>query len=131
MIDKEKLKRIDAMLEDESKLNEYIKGIENESVKIPDNLSKNIIAKIKEVDDSNERKKIYTPKYITFNILKIAACTVFAIVIWQSQFSDEFTYEQMVSSKRNSHEVYNKINDTMKSINQFFMTPIDFKEDKK
>jgi hypothetical protein len=131
MISQEKIKHIDLLLENEEALNEYVKNVECQEIKIPENLSKNIIAKIKSTESKEKLRKVYTPKYIALSILKIAACTVFAVLIWQSQFSVGSTYEKIISNKGDSFGVYEKVDNTMKSINQFFMTPVNFKEDKK
>ncbi len=127
---KNKLDVIDELLNDEAKLEKYINDVENLNIVPPNKLEQNIKNKLG-LENSNKQNKTKVYRYSFKDILKIVACTVFAIIMWQFVFAKPIAYatENDIKVKRN--EIYDKIDETMEGIKDFFMQPILLKGDKK
>ncbi|MDO4282955.1 MAG: hypothetical protein Q4D02_04885 [Clostridia bacterium] len=116
MID-DKINEIDKLLDDDSLLNDYVSMIDNSNVEIPSGLESRILNGIK-VRRIN--KQYQSNKFV--DILKIVACTVVAICIWNSSIPSNICYATSKNIKRS--DVYTKFDSVISDINAFFMTPI-------
>lgn len=122
MIDN-KLDRIDKLLNNDNLFEEYINKIENSNFEIPIDLEKKILCGI--YSKSNNVKK--TNRF--FDILKIVACTVVALCIWNSTLTSNTSYATNKSIKRS--EFYTKFDSVIENISNFFMTPITIERGEK
>lgn len=122
MIDN-KLNRIDKLLNNDNLFEEYINKIENSNFEIPIDLEKKILCGI--YSKSNNVKK--TNRF--FDILKIVACTVVALCIWNSTLTSNTSYATNKSIKRS--EFYTKFDSVIENISNFFMTPITIERGEK
>lgn len=112
-----KIEKINLILSDDNLLKTYIEDIESKKFDVPKDLNKNI------------RKKLDTRKSISkFSILKIAACTVFAVIMWYSipQKNDSLqlntnNIENNVVLNLNTNFLNDKLNLFGQKINDFFM----------
>lgn len=123
MID-DRINRIDRLLNNDSLLNEYIDKIENSNFEIPEGLDKRVLNIIYTQD-----KKIIKKSNRFVEILKIVACTVVALCIWNSTLTSNTSYATNKSIKRS--EFYTKFDSVMEDISNFFMTPIIFERGEK
>lgn len=123
MID-DRISRIDKLLNNDSLLDEYINIIENSNFEIPEGLEKNILNFVCTKD-----KKIMKKSNRFVDILKIVACTVVALCIWNSTLTSNTSYATNKSIKRS--EFYTKFDSVMEDISKFFMTPIIFERGEK
>lgn len=123
MID-DRISRIDKLLNNDSLLNEYISMIENSNFGIPEGLDKKVLSFVYEQD-----KKIIKKSNKFVDILKIVACTVVALCIWNSTLTSNTSYATSKSIKRS--EFYVKFDSVMEDISNFFMTPIIFERGEK
>lgn len=117
-MNEEKLNQIEALLEDESLLQKYIGTLESSNSEIPHGLNHRIINNINY--SSQHKKKRSKGRMI--GILKIVACTVFAIFIWSSILSSNISYATTKNVKRT--EFYEKFDQIFQNVSDFFMKPI-------
>lgn len=124
-----RIKEIEKILKDEVLFNNYIEKIEKLNIDVPNDLESNIISKLelhskKEIEDET---KVY--KFKIQDILKIVACTIFAVTMWQFTLSKSFATYSLDEQKNNQEkiEIYDKVDNLMKSMNGFFMNPINLK----
>lgn len=115
---------IDKLLNDDSLLNEYINKIDDSNLDIPSGLENRILNGVY-VKSTNSLKK--QNKFV--DILKIVACTVVAICIWNLCLSSNISYATNKNIKRS--EFYIKFDSVIGDINTFFMTPIKFERGEK
>ena len=117
-MNEEKLNQIQALLEDESLLQKYIGTLESSNSEIPRGLNHRMINNIKY--SSQHKKKRSKNRMI--GVLKIVACTVFAIFIWSSVLSSNISYATTKNVKRT--EFYEKFDQIFQNVSDFFMKPI-------
>lgn len=114
----DKSNKIDELLQNDLKLENYINQIEKKEIEIPFNLKEKIIAKI------NRKNKNY---YI--DICKIAACLIFSLSICKTDFikNDDIS-KYKIEKPKTSITVNEKLSDFCK----WFTTPIEIenKEEK-
>lgn len=124
----EKIDMIDNLLIDDECLDDFIEKIDNKKLDIPQDLTQKINLKLKNYDIKNKEHHLKTYDK-TFSILKIVACTIFAIIIWYSMPQDidfsKNTEELAVNTKGIDQILYDKINLFGQKVNNFFMVPID------
>lgn len=142
-----KIKKIDNLLNGNTNLELYIESIENSNISVPSDMEDKIFEKlnIKKKDKKEQGKVIKLEEKITnknenipkeskaskskyFDILKIAACTVFALILWEFVFSKQAMYASDKDFKpdRNADKVYEKIEDVTDKISEIMMKPLDF-----
>lgn len=124
-----KLEKIDMLLENDKSFEEYISSIEKMEMSVPVNLEKNICSKINHLSKYKKDTKVYKFKFQ--DILKIVACTIFAVAMWQFTLSKPIDASQKDSRREERNQVYDKIDGFMKNVNDFFMEPRNMKGDKK
>lgn len=121
----EKIKKIDNLLKNDELLEKYITNISNSDFDIPSDLTENILKKINK-EEAKILQKAY--KFNYFDILKIAICTLFALIIWQNCSTKTVIY---ASSNEKKEEIYTNIDSAMQSINNFFMKPVNIERREK
>lgn len=155
------IKKIDNILDGNENLERYIELVENDKLEVPSGLNTKILEKINDIQykngdidikndtnivklqldkkendnikDSKQKDKfIKRIKYKFTDILKIAACTVFALMIWEitpanttyAKKTSEVVTEQKEKDVKNDFNLKRKVND-------FFMSPIKFERREK
>ena len=121
----EQLDIINTILNDDKAFNTYINSIEKDiDIKTPDNLENNILNYIKNNKSQNiEKQNSKVKKFKPIDILKIAACTILSVLLWQAMsLPPEIVMSQNEESKTyftiNTNDFYRKINQFMfKQIN--------------
>lgn len=116
MIEKryKKIKEIEKIMSSDKKLEEYISFLEEKTENVPDNLSENIMSKI---DEHKLRTEAAHEKFSS--ILKIAACTIFALIMWHSMPKD-IDFENLNESKLSK-----SIDELSINVNKIFMGDIN------
>lgn len=115
---KNKINKIDKLLKDNNYFNDYIEDIENKQIDVPLNIEYNLKQKITNENPNN--------KYKFYDILKIAACTILALMLWQITFPSFVSYANVSDKDCNNREIYNEIDSTMIKFSEFFNNPINF-----
>lgn len=126
-----KIDKIDSMLLDIELFDKYINDMELMKCDVPEDLDNKILKKIRFKKINNEEttvKKIN--KFYFKDIIKIAACTVFAIMMWQFVLSKPTAYAGNENMNVKKNEIYNTIDEKMKMVNEFFMKPVSVKGEK-
>lgn len=123
-----KINKIDNLLDNEIEFNKYIEQLEAISeldYNITASLNYNILNKINSVDNSSKEANIIKFKNKLPNILKIVACTLFAIIMWETVFSSKVSYatNQNINIEK-TESFYEKIDEKLKEINNFFINSI-------
>lgn len=117
MID-EKIKLIDSLLEDDSKLDKYINSIEDKNIDTPKDLNENIRKLV--------IKKINRKSKKLFEILQIAACTVFALVLWEIVSLNPES-NRTYQSRQKLYNAKEQIQGVVNNFSDLLMKPSDFK----
>lgn len=146
LIQKEKcensLKKVEVLLRSDTQIQQYIEGIEQDELSVPTGLENRILQGIqyhenKEIksttkkepkEEKNQRKKkenikIRRKKYTKYDVLKIAACTVFALIVWETSLSKPVSYASNTSYVK-KHQFYEQLDKTIKGISDFCMTRV-------
>ena len=112
-----KLEYRDNLLDNEKKFKKYLNDIDNLEISIPDNLEKNIYKKIP--------KKTVKYKIDFRNLLKMVACIVFSVILWESVLSKNITYanSNLVTNQR-INSISSFLDKKVNSVNNFFLEPI-------
>ena len=142
-----KIKKIDNLLNGNTNLELYIESIENSNISVPSDMEDKIFEKlnIKKKDKKEQGKVIKLEEKITnknenipkeskasknkyIDILKIAACTVFALILWEFVFSKQAMYASDKDFKpdKSTDKVYEKIEAVTDKISEIMMKPLDF-----
>jgi len=114
----DKLKKIDMLLVSQTEFEKYINEIEHIEISYSDNLEEKILSKAK------KQKSVYY-----FNIFKMVACVTVALILCQT---DYIKSPDLIKKENISHEIVQKntfINDKVNEIGDFFMKPINLKEE--
>lgn len=114
----DKSNKIDELLQNDLKLESYIKEIEKKEIEIPSNLKEKIVSKI-----NRKNKKYYT------DICKIAACLIFSLSICKTDFiKNDNISEYKIEKPKTSITINEKLSDFCK----WFTTPLEIenKEEK-
>lgn len=117
----DKIKLIDELLKDDMKLEEYISEVNSKNIRTPADLNGKIYNSIK--DNGNNIKK---KDGKIFNLIKIAACAIFAITVWKIALDNPKSY----NSYRDSQKLYNtkeNIQGMMNNFSDMLMKPSDIK----
>lgn len=142
-----KIKKIENLLNGNTNLELYIESIENSNISVPSDMEEKIFEKlnIKKNDKKEQSKVVKLEEKITnknenipkeskaskskyFDILKIAACTVFALILWEFVFSKQAMYASGKDFKpdKSTDKVYEKIEAVTDKISEIMMKPLDF-----
>lgn len=123
----DKLNKIEMLLNDETTLDKYIEEIDEKELNMPINLQSKLLS-------NTERKfniKVFVVEQYA-NILKIAACTIFAILMWENTLPKDFGNSKPFEMGIKQSSIYASIDNTLKNINSFFTKPINLnKEERK
>ncbi len=123
-----KIDEINIILNNNIEFEKYIDEVSNNDVDIPKDLNLKIMDNI---ENNDKIRNIIKNQKIRFsNILKIVACTLFAIIIWETVFSSSVSYashEKIQPSKIQVmyNKISDKINDKLEEINNFFTKSIE------
>lgn len=121
----EQLDIINTLLNDDKAFNTYINSIEKDiDIKTPDNLENNILNYIKNNKSQNiEKQNSKVKKFKPIDILKIAACTILSVLLWQAMSLPP----ESVMSQNEEPQTYFTINtnDFYRKINQFMFKQIN------
>lgn len=123
-----KINDIEFILNNNIEFEEYINEISNNQIENPVDLNVKIM---KNIENKVKSKNVTKKQNLRFsNILKIVACTLFAIIIWETVFSSNVSYashEKIQPSK--IQVIYNKfsekVSNKLEEINNFFKKPIE------
>lgn len=135
-----KIKLIDSLLKDDEKFEKYINNIDK--TKPSSDFKENLLKKCRQTD-INEKNKKAKIKYT--DILKMVACAVFAVIIWEGSLQlqgkkaiYEDTKEIEIKKLHTEQEqvpkesIINKVNDAFLDMSRQFVVNYDIKkEDKK
>ncbi len=123
-----KIEQIENLLNCNTELEKYIKDIESSNIDIPNNLENILLEKFSNIETPPKIKKINTIKENTVKILKIAACTMFALIMWNyitlSPIKIEHTQNHTIQTPQTENETYFK--DKLQLAGNFLLTPINF-----
>ncbi|MNP70052.1 hypothetical protein D3C76_1662340 [compost metagenome] len=65
------------------------------------------------------------------NILKVVACTIFALLVWETSLSKDIESRSIHKTTIKENSIYTNISNTIENMNDFFMKPFNgHKEDK-
>ena len=122
---KEKLDLIDTILNDENALDIYIKDIEQENIKTPNKLKNNILNYITSKQNNVQKKKV---KMV--DILKIAACTILSILLWEAIPMDSMDnmnpFDKEVNAECPQDEsLFLDASNLYKELNLFMLKPLN------
>lgn len=122
---KEKLDLIDTILNDENALDIYIKDIEQENIKTPNKLKNNILNYITSKQNNVQKKKV---KMV--DILKIAACTILSILLWEAIPMDSMDnmnlFDKEVNAECSQDEsLFLDASNLYKELNLFMLKPLN------
>lgn len=120
-----KIEEIDKLLNDTSLLSSYIEDIENINIELPPDLEDSLINRFN--NSKNINKNVFLENSI--KIFKIAACTIFALVIWNVSLSKPIVTEE--TDKDTSVQIQSNIDNTFKSVSEFLLTPIKIERNDK
>lgn len=118
----DKIQYIDNLINSDDELNKYIALIEKQSNCIPLNLEDKLISQFTPINSKNRFAQN------TFNILKIVACTSFALIMWNYLT----VFETMMPSLNSNEQItfYENTNsyleEKLKLANEFLLTPKKF-----
>ena len=121
----EQLDIINTILNDDKAFNTYINSIEKDiDIKTPDNLENNILNYIKNNKSQNiEKQNSKVKKFKPIDILKIAACTILSVLLWQAM---SLPPESVMSQNEESKTYFTiNTNDFYRKINQFMFKQIN------
>ncbi|MEG2485046.1 MAG: hypothetical protein RSB51_06200 [Clostridia bacterium] len=125
-----KINEIQTLINNEDALAKYINEIENTECAVPKDLNSKIISKINE--KYKETDKVLSFKLNYPNILKIAACTIFSLVIWQVTIANNVSYANSFErTNKKVNTAYENIDNSIKKLNHFFMQPVKLERGKK
>lgn len=122
---KEKLDLIDTILNDENALDIYIKDIEQENIKTPNKLKNNILNYITSKQNNVQKKKV---KMV--DILKIAACTILSILLWEAIPMDSMDNMNLFDKEVNAEcpqdeSLFLDASNLYKELNLFMLKPLN------
>lgn len=117
---KDKLQKIELLLDNDNELDKYINDIENTQISYPNKLEEKILLKV------NRNKSVY---YL--NICKMVACVVVALILCQTNYikGTDFNKQNQVNQEVIQKNTFldNKLNE----ISNFFMKPINLEKGEK
>ena len=118
-----KIHDIDNLLWNEDEMLKYIESIEQKQIKVPKDLKEGIKRSINEV--KIKRKINY------LDILKIVACTLFALIIYEASLSKNIygmnDKKQIEAEETKIEHTIDKIQDISNNVKDFFMKPLNIK----
>lgn len=115
-----KLQKIEMMLNNEEELDKYINDIQSAEISYSNKMEEKILSRV----NKNKRTS-------NFNILKMAACMILALILCQTNFIKEVDY---INDNRVDKEVVQKnsyLNEKVNEISNFFMKPIIVEKEEK
>ncbi len=121
----EQLDILNTILNNDNAFNTYINSIEKDiDIKTPDNLENNILSYINNSKAKTiEKTKSKIKKFKPIDILKIAACTILSVLLWQTMSLPP----ESVMANNEEPKTYFTINtsDFYRKINQFMFKQIN------
>lgn len=132
-----RIKKIDKLLENSNYFDEYINKISKKEITIPDKLNEKILKSIEEFKEkskekSKEKNQEKNKNSYIYEILKIAACTVFSLIIWN--ISPKIDDMKNIEKDKSQEIKFNKITmiaEKIEKASNFLVSPIEMKEEKK
>lgn len=123
----DKILELEEILKDSNKFDNYINKMENEVIQIPNDLNNKILNKITNFEKLKTQQKVFksSMKNKYMSIIKIVACTVFAIFVWETSLASINPTIHL-----NNKNIYNNLDHKIKSINEVFMKDYNFREEK-
>lgn len=109
----DKLQKIEMLLSSDEELDKYIKDIQDTQISNSNTLEEKILSRV------NKNKRVSN-----FNILKMVACTILALILCQTDFVKGMDYTK---DSKVSQEVVQKnsyIDEKVSEISNFFMKPV-------
>lgn len=119
-----KLNEIDNLLANEENLDRYLNEFESDELQISSDLNNKILNKLNKEKEGKTKILHKSHKVTYLDILKIAACTIFALIIWQTSSTRSVAYAGSNTNVKKD-DIYNKIDGFMQNVNEFFMKPMD------
>ena len=121
---KDKLELIEDILNNDEALNTYISEIEKENIKTPKDLKDNVLNYIS--NSSIQKKKVKL-----LDILKIAACTILSVFLWEMLPMDN-SNNLMISEDVPQENIESvDTTDFFKELSNFMFKPINFERREK
>lgn len=119
---KNKIELIDTILNNSDAFDTYIQSIEKENIQTPLDVQSKILNSIKQKPQQKKNLKF-------IDILKIAACTILSVLLWNSMNKIPLT----ANKETNKDKPYMLINtsDLSNKINQFMFKPIEIERGEK
>lgn len=119
---KDNIFKIDNLLNNENELDNYLNEIlkiSDDDFDIPSSLNKGIFDKVNRID--TKENNIIKFKSRMTNIVKIVACTLLAIIMWETTFSGKVSYatNENVDNKK-IETFYKKVDEKLGEVNSFF-----------
>lgn len=146
------VEKIDNILASDENLESYLSTIENNKFAVPHDLENRLKQKIlhlvpekkgnvisldtEPIIQSHHQDRKQEPKrkqMRMFDIVKIAACAVFAVLIWEvAMLSPSRNEEDNTKAKsQKNHEILANINQATRSVSEFLMKPINLERREK
>lgn len=141
------IEKIDNILASDDNLESYLSTIDNNKLTVPhdfeDRLKQRLFKQLpneKEkmipLEDNTLQDKEQKPKrkqMRMLDIVKIAACAVFAVLIWEvAMFSPTKNEGETTKAKsQKNHEILANINQATRSVSEFLMKPINLERREK
>lgn len=117
----QKIQKIDSLLSDDVEFEEYIKKIEDTQIS---NLNHRLEEKI--LSRVNKVKKVYY-----FNLCKIAACMILAIILCQTDYIKNTNFNNTHQLNKEVVQKSNFLTDKINQVNNFLMKPINMEKEEK
>lgn len=123
----DKIKTIDSLLDSDIELDKYISSIENSAIEIPNNLENDLLLQF----NTSKQRNIF--KENTLKILKIVACTTFALIMWNYLVLTPIEMQPIVQKPIDitTNEPNTSFKDKLKIANDFLITPLNFERNDK
>ncbi len=120
-----KIQKIDELINNEELFNNYLETLEkNENIKIPSNLTNNILDKIQ------PKKETKVIKLKKMEILKVACFALFAVIMWNvivTFDTNDINFEEKISKEVKKQDkienIQTNLDKVTNKITTFFITP--------
>lgn len=118
------LKKANKLLSCDSQLEEYIKKMEKTTIEIPNNLENDLLLHFNNIDTPNKHSSF---KETSIKIFKIAACTIFALIMWNYIILAPINLDGSNDFSQTDNCSKNTIfKDKLQLASDFLLTPINF-----
>lgn len=123
---KEKISKIDNLLNDEKLLKKYILDIESSKFEIPQNIQENIKLEF------NKNIRLTKKQYSFFNICKVACFCLVVMITWTLMTNISFDNEKQIRKDENNIEdenkisvIYGKVTEYTNSFSKLLLSPVE------